>query len=273
VHWTEAAFATTHNSEALPHDFNAVTIPFVGRISIPVIGKYFANQVHPVRQQLDDGIRGFMLDYGPRDGALVSTHNNVFDYGPFTNVLTELRSFLDQNPREVILLNLENTQGKLAPMTPLIEALHTSGLYAYVPKNSADYTLNMGEMIDRGIRCIVLADGAYDFRPDPGIRSRPANPGQVSSSGTQNSFNPWLGPHSSDCPPQAGVGTPIVLNHLNVFSGLPGGQTVAAEVNKNLESHVENCVTELGRNPTMVAVDHYHHSNVVEVCNDLIPPK
>ena len=91
--YDEVAYATTHNAHASA----------AYRFAPP-------NQRSSLTQQLEDGVRGFMLDtyIDPRTNAPALCHGAcVFGRLPLVDGLGELNAFLDANPGEVITIIFE----------------------------------------------------------------------------------------------------------------------------------------------------------------------
>ena len=90
--YDEVAYATTHNA------YSNATDGFIG-----------PNQEFAVPRQLSDGIRGLMLDAYILDGEVVQYHT-LADLGtyPLLSTLTEIREFLQANPREVVTIIFES---------------------------------------------------------------------------------------------------------------------------------------------------------------------
>jgi len=111
------AFLVTHNSFS-----NSPSFAFWAR-----------NQRFSISQQLQDGVRGLMLDiypgWGEEDVRLC--HASCF-WGGSTNLLdslTEIRKFLDKNPREVITIIFEDY---LRNPTILKRVFDQAGVSSYV---------------------------------------------------------------------------------------------------------------------------------------------
>ena len=108
--YDEVAYLTTHNAYSSNED-----------------GFYLPNQNFNITSQLTDGVRAFMLDVYSENDQLVLYHG-VSELGSslFLDVLNEFKTFIDDNPNEVITLILED----YSSIIQLSDALFTSGIIA-----------------------------------------------------------------------------------------------------------------------------------------------
>lgn len=89
--YDEVAYLTTHNA------FNASSEGF-----------NLANQTYGLTQQLEDGVRALMLDVYDEEGVATVYHGFSFlGTATLESNLTEIKSFLDANPNEVVTLLFE----------------------------------------------------------------------------------------------------------------------------------------------------------------------
>lgn len=133
-------FATTHNSAASTAAGFTV---------------FNANQVHDLRRQLDDGIRGMMLDVTEFEGAAWLCH------GPcglgkllHTEALVTLGEFLDANPDEVLFIIYEDSTTADA----IAADWQAVGLESLLFTKTDRTWPTLGEMIDAGTRVVVTAE-------------------------------------------------------------------------------------------------------------------
>ncbi|KAJ1962779.1 hypothetical protein GGI12_002444 [Dipsacomyces acuminosporus] len=153
-----------------------------------------AHTTRTIQQQLDDGIRAFMLDVvrpssvsgfwdkveawfhkvflGKTDTIdkihLCHQSCDFIDKGPLVDTLKTFTSFLDANPREVITFIIENVSG----FTPgdLQPSFASAGLekYAYIPEfqpngQHQNYTWpTLGQLISKNQRLVVFIDSNAD---------------------------------------------------------------------------------------------------------------
>lgn len=139
----EVAYATTHNA------MSSAERNFIA-----------PNQHFDLYRQLEDGIRGLMLDvHAASDGTVSLCHANcALGQYPLVTGLADLRSFLDCHPGEVLTIIFES----YVPESDIAEALAISGLDRYVHAQPIDAPWpTLGEMIAQNERMVVLtADAA-----------------------------------------------------------------------------------------------------------------
>ncbi|KAJ2032607.1 hypothetical protein IW146_005084 [Coemansia sp. RSA 922] len=147
----KVAFPTTHNSYAYGDNLAA-------------------NQNVDIQTQLNAGIRGFMLDLHPNNGATVATSDPYLCHascvllsdGPLVNELKRFKSFLDGNANEVITIFIEND----GPFTAaqMSKAFTTAGLdsYVYQPKSTTAAWPTLKSMISQNKRLVVFTDAGAD---------------------------------------------------------------------------------------------------------------
>lgn len=140
----EVALAMTHNAMSSEED-----------------AFYAPNQNHRLWRQLEDGVRGFMLDvYVDRDDTVQLCHGNCrIGRRPLAEGLRDLRLFLDCHPHDVIVIVFEAH----APADRVEEGFVESGLdrYLHVPDAppSAGYAWpTLRELVSANERVIVFTD-------------------------------------------------------------------------------------------------------------------
>ncbi|KAK1607100.1 hypothetical protein QYE76_030773 [Lolium multiflorum] len=147
------SWLTTHNSFAITGTPSATGAPIV---SPP-------NQEDSVTNQLNNGVRGLMLDTYDFKNDLWLCHSfagKCYDFTAYqlaSKVLKEIKAFLDSNPSEVITVFVEDYS---APGS-LSKALAAAGLTKYVfppakmPGNGADWP-TLKDMVAQGHRLLVF---------------------------------------------------------------------------------------------------------------------
>lgn len=263
-HYDDVAYATTHNAMAArfaPYSYS------------PLI----SNQCSGVPTQLEDGIRGLMLDihlYQPPDADfedLYLCHSDC-DFGAqlLVDGLAEVRSFLDDHPAEIVTFIIE-TDADTAPMEAQIrDAFIASGLepYAHVQTPGTAWP-TLGEMVAADERLVVLTD---DSSPQTGCNA----------TGTPCPWNHYLwGGFAFETPftaRNAGEftcsdlrGDPgddlFILNHfLTVNIGQP---RFARQVNFDplISRRARECWAYQGQIPNFPTVDFYEIGRVVRTAN------
>ena len=238
----EVVFPATHNSMSNEQD-----------------GWVLPNQNTNMRAQLIDGIRAFLIDVYEQRGQLVLCHS-VCTLGQrdYLEALQELRSFLDENPGEVISLLIQNAVSS----QQLDDALVESGLapYAIVQDPNAPWP-TLQELVDRNTRLLVTVESGGP--PPERIHSLWAVA--------------WDTPYSFEsveafnCTQNRGDSTNalFLINHwLSAPAALPEFGPVA-NAGDVLRARVEECRTDWGRLPTFIAVDYHDAGDLMTVVDEL----
>lgn len=238
----EVVFPTTHNAMANRAE-----------------GFFLPNQERSLRRQMQDGVRGLMLDLHEYNGEPYLCH------GPCTigkrrlvEGLCDIGTFLDDNPDEVMVLIFESYI-----TGPALEgAMRGAGMLEDVRTQSPTAPWpTLGEMIASGRRVIILDDNA-----DPSLPwDLP-----VWSYAQETPFSAQT-PMDLDCRENRGNGhnSLFILNHfLTAPSALP---RLADEVNHDpfLIDRARRCWRERGRLPNFVTVDFYETGDLFEACSML----
>ncbi|KAJ2361019.1 hypothetical protein H4S01_005456 [Coemansia sp. RSA 2610] len=147
--YDRVAYATTHNSYATGDNIAA-------------------NQNKNIRQQLDDGVRGFMLDLYKQDSDpmnepyLCHTSCLLLNDGPLVDTLKDFKTFLDANKNEVVTIYIENAQPFSA--TDMAQPFKDAGLdsYAFAPNSTDAAWPSLSQMISVNKRLVVFTDRNAD---------------------------------------------------------------------------------------------------------------
>ena len=246
--YDEVSYVTTHN--AMSSDERRWLAP---------------NQGYAVPQQLSDGVRGLMLDLhvGP-DGTSQLCHGDcAFGAQPLVEGLSEIVTFLRDNPHEVITLIFESY------ITPaaLDDALNASGVSPLAYTHSrGDPWPTLDQLVTWDRRIVLLSD----VRADP-----TAYPEQlyVWDHAFETHYSAET-PEDLDCTPNRGdPNHPLFI--LNHFLTAPLAlQHLAEQINFNPSflERARRCWRESGRRPHFVTVDFYEIGDVVAVVEALNAP-
>lgn len=245
----QVAFPATHNSMANTDENRAA-----------------ANQTHNIARQLDDGIRGLMLDthYVPTTPPTVMLcHGICFaDDQTLEDGLGVIRRFLDSHPGEIVTIIFESYVSK----EDTAAAFAASGAMRYVyahPLGTPWPTLR--EMIDADHRLVVFTDSDATNGSD-GFE-------WYMDQWAEGFQNPYAAKTAADfsCAVDRGSGSnPIFI--MNHFLTDPVGMMSFAEmVNPYpvLSPHVTTCRTERARIPNFVTVDFYEVGDLFRVVDEL----
>lgn len=218
-----------------------------------------ANQQHGLVKQLEDGIRGMLLDTYEWEGGLHFCHG-ACELGntPLVAGLKSIKSFMDEHPHEVLAFIVEDH------ITPeqTAQAFKESGLLAYV------YTHTQGtpwptlrEMLLSQKRLVVSAESggpppdwyhhAWDLIWDTPYSFK-----------TVDEFSCALNRGSQD-------NDLFLLNHW-LGNPLPTEKlAAAANAYDVLSARAKQCAQEGGQLPNFVAVDFYSIGDLFQVVNEL----
>lgn len=227
----EVVFAGTHNAHASEDD----------RIAA-------ANQYSSVDVQLTDGIRALMLDTYEHEGEVVLCHGPCdFGHTPLVDTLVMLKTFLDANPNEVVLLLFEDYVTPAQTKAAFDEAGLTSLMYAHARSQPWP---TLGDLIDSGQRVVAFAQNEGGGEPDWYLDLFEHSWDTPYAARTREDLSCEHGRGDREAPL-------FVLNHfLTNPLALP---QLAAEVNHNpfLLDRARECQQASGRLPNVIAVDYY----------------
>lgn len=239
--YDKVVFLTTHNA------FNCSADAFS-----------FPNQDYTLAQQLTAEVRGFMLDVYDNGGELVLYHGySILGYKPLSYELNQIKTFLDNNPNEIVSIILECyvTANKIE------SALSTSGLlsYAYIKTGKTWPTLQ--EMINSNKRLVVFSDKNdasvsqkwYHYIWNYAVETSFSVTDTMQFRSDYNRGNP-----ANDL---------FILNHFMVTPGLgTGSKANAMIVNSNpfLANRITRCMTKTGKIPNFLTVDFHNVGNCLE---------
>ena len=220
-----------------------------------------ANQTHPIVDQLEDGIRVLLLDVTYDDaGDTVLCHGPcALGSRPHVEVLGEIRTFLEDNPRDVLSIIYEDS---VAP-EDIVADIESTGLIDLVYTHDGASWPTLGEMIEADTRLLVTAEVAGP--PPPWLH-------WIWDLAWDTPYT-FTTLESFSCELNRGeLGNALFLvNHwLSTEAGLPDASR-AAEVNtaEVLLARVQDCRDSMGRTPTFIAVDFYEQGDLFEVVDML----
>ncbi len=266
----EVVFAGSHNS-----------------MSSTELGWELAMQTGDIVAQLDDGIRALLIDalywkkQGSLDGGDEAAAASIIEAAlsedepmpgawlchgfcalgatDLTGGLADIALWLETNPREVLLIIVQDEISE----SDLMEAFEASGLrrYAYTHEPGSPFP-TLGAMIEADQRILVYGEN-----------------GGSPTSWFQNAWDtaftetPYTFSLRSEfsCAPNRGVETnPLFLINHWLTTGIPVKEA-AATINSReaLLKRVEDCRSERGRLPTVLATDFSQTGDLVAVVDEL----
>jgi hypothetical protein len=239
--YDEVAFVATHNAMSNAED-----------------GWILPNQQFGIAQQLDDGVRAFLIDTYLFDGQPALCHA-ICEAGtkPLADALGELREFLNQHPREVVSLLVEDHLSA----TDFEAVVVASELLPLVYTHRDGAWPTLGEMIETNRRLVVMAE----FSGPPPDWYHPM---------WELAFDtPYTFASVEDFTCELNRGSAgnslFLLNHwLSDPVSLPEFGPVA-NAYPVLSARARACTAAHGRIPNFVAVDFYADGDVFRVVDEL----
>ncbi|KAG2710904.1 hypothetical protein I3760_04G051300 [Carya illinoinensis] len=249
------AFLTTHNAFAIEGEPSHTGVP-----RIPFI----TNQEDNVTQQLNDGVRGFMLDTYDFEGDVWLCHSfggkchDFTAFEPAILTLKEIEAFLSANPAEIVTLILEDYV-----QTPngLTKVFNDAGLMKYwfpvtnMPKNGGDWPL-VSDMVAKNQRLLVFTS----------VRSKEQSEGIAYQWNymVENQYGDG-GMHAGNCANRA-ESSPLDDNTkslvlVNYVPNIPVDLAACGQNSADLINMLHTCFASAGnRWANFVAVDFYRRS-------------
>lgn len=242
--YDEVAYVTTHNAMSSEEE-----------------GWRLPNQHYRLWRQLEDGVRGFMLDVHPADDGAPLLCHGYCNLGarPLVDGLTDLRLFLECHPTEVLTLIFES----YVPESAIEAAFEASGLIRLVHhREAAAPWPTLRELITADERMIVFTadrDATLDWHlysydhawENPYAAETPAELSCAEDRGDR-SASLWIFNHFLTAP-LASPALAEMINHDPFF-----------------EDRVASCRAEAGGDlPNFVTVDFYDIGDVAAVVDRL----
>ena len=237
--YNEVAYLTTHNA------FNSKQDSFL-----------FPNQKSNIIQQLNNGVRGLMIDVYDDNGSIVVYHAYKFlGHKPLSIYLNDIKYFLDNNPNEIITIILESYTTSNAieneiTQVGLLKYLHTQDVNSLWPK--------LQTMIDSNKRLVILSDkndanekqSWYHYIWDFAVENKY---GQINCE--FNRGNP--------------INSLFIFNHF--ITSFTGNKNNAKNVNsfKFLMNHIIKCKDLKNKFPNFITVDFFEIGESLDVVGKL----
>lgn len=244
-HFDEVAYATTHNAMSSAE----------GRFVAP-------NQDYALWRQMNDGVRGLMLDVhyprGSTDAWLCHADCALGGF-PLVDGLGEIRAFLDCHPDEVMTIIFES----YVPESAIADGFEASGLIRYVHAQDASAPWpTLREMIAMNERMVVFtADTtrtlpwhmySYDYAwENPYAAATPSDLSCAQDRGSR-SRSLWI------------------FNHFLTHPVASADLATMINPNPFFQTRVDGCRTDAsGDLPNFVTVDFYDIGNLFDVVDTL----
>ncbi|XP_021753320.1 PI-PLC X domain-containing protein At5g67130-like [Chenopodium quinoa] len=223
------------------------------------------NQQDSVTSQLNDGVRGFMLDMYDFNNDVWLCHSfggrcyNNTAFKPAVEVLREMQTFLEANPSEIITIFIEDYVTSPKGLTKVFD---TAGLRKYwfpvsrMPKNGGNWPI-VDDMIQKNQRLLVFSSKAnkeasegiaYNWRYV--LENQYGDGGMVAGSC----------PNRAESRPMNTTSISLVL--VNYFRTVPDLAIACKHNSAPLESMLGTCYNASGKRwANFVTVDFYKRSD------------
>lgn len=269
----EVAYATSHNSMSIAeygwvwpmHDGTITDQLNYGVRALLIDTHYiedkgdpeFVASLPPAGQEfLQNAVDTFVPP--AQEGLWLCHQFCALGYSPFDEMLTEVKTFLDENPREVLFMVIQDA----VTSADTDQAFTEAGLVPYIydhPDGQPWPTLR--ELIDSNQRLLVMAE---EEGPPPAWYD---NVWTV----TEETPYTFIFPEQFNCEPNRGeTGKPFFLLNHWIQRGAPN-RVDGAVVNDYdfLLGRAQQCQAERGKLPNFIAVNWYSQGDLMEVVDTL----
>ena len=243
--YNEVAYLTTHNAFNSDED-----------------GLSFPNQTYNIASQLNDGVRGLMIDVYDHFGTPTAYHS-TFLLGtiPLSDIFNDIKTFLDNNSNEIVTIILEC----YVTANDIEDEINQSGLSNYLYTHNSTWP-TLQSMIDNDNRLVIFSDvddasssqNWYHYVWDYAVETH-------YSVGTIYDFT---------CDFNRGdpLNDLFIFNHFVTDANLGYGlYNESNDVNANpfFITRAQNCQNQTNKFPNFVTVDYYELGDGLAVVEEL----
>jgi len=243
--YNNIAYLTTHNAFNSDED-----------------GLLFPNQTYNIASQLNDGVRGLMIDVYDHFGTPTAYHS-IFALGtiPLSDIFNDIKTFLDNNPNEIVTIILEC----YVSANDIEDEINQAGLSNYLYSYNATWS-TLQNMIDDNNRLVIFSDvddasntqSWYHYVWDHAVETH-------YSVSTINDFTCDFnrGDPANDL---------FILNHFITDANLGYGlynESIDVNTNPFFITRALDCQTQTNKFPNFVTVDYYELGDGLSVVDQL----
>ncbi|KAJ3546638.1 hypothetical protein NM688_g5493 [Phlebia brevispora] len=268
---TVSSRASVCNGHAELCDRSFGNITFVGAHDSYAVGvnNLAANQDQNVTQQLTDGIRMLQVQAHNNSGTINLCHTScaLYNGGTLQNYLSEVVSWMNANPNDVVSMLIVNSDN--LPATQFASTFQAAGAdkLAYSPSSAsmpASSWPTLGTLIDAGTRLVAFMASGADFTSAPYIIDEFTNIWETAFDVTDTTFDCSVNRTASGADTSTQM---FLINHFldQDILGQPAPDVGQANVTNgvsgvgSLGQQVSTCVQDYGRNPNFLLVDFYEY--------------
>lgn len=255
------------HSELCDRSYGNVT--FVGAHDSYAVGSsgIAVNQDYNITQQLNDGVRLLQSQVHNSSGTIELCHTSciLYDGGPLSTYLSEVKAWMDANPNDVVTLLIVNSDDfEPTAFDTLFKAAGLDTL-SYVPPSASitnEQWPTLGSMIGNGTRLVTFLDAMADFTSVTYLMAEFINVWETPYDVTTTTFDCTVNRTQGDSSSQL-----YLINHYldSLILGQPAPDKTQANVTNGVSGvgslgvQVSTCAAEYGRNPNYLLVDFYEY--------------
>ncbi len=250
--YTQHTYPGTHNSFAFEPEFHSIV----------------ANQRRSISQQLEDGIRCLNLDVWLLVGNSYCVDSALYVYHSFpgfgclffTEILSEVKQFMDNNPNEVITITIEDTNANINQLNSAFSIANLNDfLYDKLPEQS---WATLGQMIESNRRLVVFADVSNPNKLPGFFRNWNYIFDNPYTAESRNDFQCTVNRGSIDH-------DLFLLNHFITIINPRFDSAHVVNSKASLLQHINDCKVSSNRLPNFIYNDFYEVGDIISVSDSL----